>query len=116
MCQAMRRDLDQRLRLADHPHDRAVIEHQPVAVPQHGGPRQVEQEPRAGLAGHDQTTAVAVVGAQDDAIDEAARVPVAAFPDVEGAFHRRQNRKYRCAIGSVSAGAQVKSSPSARTS
>lgn len=27
-----------------------------------------------------------------------------------------QNRKYRCAIGSTSAGSQVKSSPSARTS
>ena len=79
MCQAMRsrsaarrRDLDQRLRLADDPHDRAVVEHQPVAVAQHRGLRQVEQEARAGLAGHDQTAAVAVVGGEHDAVDEAA--------------------------------------------
>jgi hypothetical protein len=30
--------------------------------------------------------------------------------------HFIQNRKYRCAIGNTSAGAQVSSSPSARTS
>ena len=29
---------------------------------------------------------------------------------------KHQNKKYRCAIGSVSAGAQVSNSPSARTS
>ncbi|MBF5094629.1 hypothetical protein F1643_09245 [Azospirillum sp. INR13] len=32
----------------------------------------------------------------------------------EGAYH--QNRKYRCAIGRTSAGSQVSSCPSARTS
>ena len=32
-------------------------------------------------------------------------------PDV----HRLQNRKYRCAIGRLTAGSQVSSSPSART-
>jgi hypothetical protein len=34
----------------------------------------------------------------------------------ESRFLRRQNRKYRCAIGSTLAGSQVSSSPSARTS
>jgi hypothetical protein len=70
-------DLDQRLGLADHPHDRAVVEHEPVAVAQHRGLRQIEQEARAGLAGHDEAAAMAIVGCERDPVDRAGRAPVA---------------------------------------
>ena len=39
-----RRNLDQRLRPADNPHDGAVVEHQPVAIAQSRCLRQVEKK------------------------------------------------------------------------
>ena len=44
------------------------------------------------------------------------QVPAALISDARRMGICFQNKKYRCAIGSTSAGAQVKSSPSAVTS
>ena len=45
-------DLQERLGQPDHAHDRAVVEHKPVAVLQRGRLRQVEQELCSALAFH----------------------------------------------------------------
>ena len=119
-CGGCRGDLDQRLGLAGDPHDRAVVEHQPVAVAQRGRLRQIEQERVPPSPVSDDAAAMAVVGIEHDAVDRARlrpSVPAALHLRMRVASDRsRQNRKYRCAIGSTSAGAQVSSSPSARTS
>jgi hypothetical protein len=58
-----------------------------------------------------------VAGIKQDTIDGFSRVPLACNFDFGGALHSRcQNKKYLCAIGSTSAGAQVSSSPLAVTS
>jgi hypothetical protein len=58
-----------------------------------------------------------VAGIKHDTIDGFSRVPLARNFDFGGALHSRcQNKKYLCAIGSTSAGAQVSSSPLAVTS
>jgi hypothetical protein len=63
---------------------------------------------------------VAIVRRERDPVDRADRAPVAGWLYFGRTPHLGlggcQNRKYRCAIGSTSAGAQVNSSPSARTS
>ena len=117
-CSRRRGDLDQRLALAGDTHDGAILEHEAVAVTQRGRVRQIEQECRAALAGQRNPAAMALVGIEHDAVDRRRAVPGASGSDSDA---RRigshpQNKKYRCAIGSTSAGAQVKSSPSARTS
>ena len=114
-----RGDFDQRLGLAGDAHDGAVVEHEAVAVTQRGRMRQIEQECRAALAGQRHAAAMAVAGIEHDAVDRFRRVPGAGRPDRGCASHRivsLQNKKYRCAIGSTSAGAQVSNSPSAVTS
>ena len=60
LLRVRRRDLDQRLRLAGDPHDRAVVEHQPVAVAQLHRLRQIEQIGRAALADEHDAPAMAV--------------------------------------------------------
>ena len=81
---------------------------------------QIEQERRALLAGQHDAPAVAVVGVEHDTVDgRASRIPVPLrlAPAVTRCIACiTQNRKYRCAIGSTSAGSQVSNSPSARTS
>ena len=62
---------------------------------------------------------MAFVGIEHDSIDLDRRVPGTGGSDFRRTLHWTQylqNKKYRCAIGSTSAGAQVSSSPSARTS
>ena len=104
--------------LAGDAHDRAVVEHEAVAVAQRDRLRQVEQEFRAALAGQHDAAAVALAGVEHDAVDRASRASHApAALDLgsrAASCSLLQNRKYRCAIGSTSAGAQVSSSPSAR--
>jgi hypothetical protein len=120
-----RRDLDQRLGLRDDGDDGAVVEHEPVAVAQPRDLREVQQEFHAALAGEYHAAAVALVGIENNAIDGVCPAPRARADDLRCPFHRAnafedlgpdQNRKYLCAIGSTSAGAQVRSSPSAVTS
>ena len=83
MCQAsrtkssgaLRADLDQRLRLPRHHDDRSILQHQPVAVAQHHRLREIEQQPRALLAGQHDAPPLAVVGIEHDAVDRAPNVP-----------------------------------------
>jgi hypothetical protein len=64
-----------------------------------------------------QPSPLPVAGIKHDTIDGFSRVPLARNVDFGGALHSRcQNKKYLCAIGSTSAGAQVSSSPLAVTS
>ena len=82
-----RRDLDQRLRPADDPHDGAVVEHQTVAIAQSGRLRQVEQKLGAALAGQDDTAAMPLMRVERDRIDGAGVVPMAGGLDFARAFH-----------------------------
>ena len=68
---------------------------------------------------------MAPVGIENHAIDGVRGTPCPGAGHLESPLHRAnafedlgpyQNRKYLCAIGSTSAGAQVNSSPSAVTS
>ena len=108
-----RTDLGQRFGRRPHRDDAAVLQHQAVAVAKRRRFRQVEQEFETALAGHRQPAAMAVVMVENHRVGGGAG-PMAGGQDLRGADH--QNRKYRCAIGSTSAGAQVSNSPSARTS
>src|SRR5882757_5377665 len=184
-----RADLDQPLRLSGHHDDRAVLQHEAIAVTHGHGLIEIEQQPRALLAGQYNAPPLAVIGVEHDAVDCLANGPTSRRPDcrntlwrthggglrtrssrsariisgvaslrnshsaialpmvkiIKGTIHRAQPSsvryantasaaasrptakrttcasmvqymKYRCAIGSTSAGSQVKSSPSARTS
>ena len=118
LCGLGGRDLDQRLGLAGDAHDRAVVEHQPVAVAQRGGVRQIEQKGEPALGREHHAAAMALARIEHHPVDRRGIVPLSGRPHRACPAHarRRQNRKYRCAMGSTSAGAQVSSSPSARTS
>ena len=77
----------------------------------------------AALAGQHTSPTMALVGIEHDLVDDADRGAGPGWPaGAEWLFNARcigrhsQNKKYRWAIGSTSAGAQVSSSPSARTS
>ena len=110
-------DLDQRLGPACNGHDRAVLEHETVAVFQRHRAVEIEQKFRAVLAGEHDAAAMPFVRIEHDAIDGAARVETPRIYRLHRAIpFSTQNKKYRCAIGSTSAGAQVNSSPSAVTS
>jgi hypothetical protein len=112
-----RRNLDQRLGTTDHAHDPAIVEHEAVAVVQHGRPRQIEQERRAAFARQYGAPAMPLIGIERNLIDVTC-APLTGWLDGDDPRHdsSSQNKKYRCAIGSTSAGAQVMSSPSAVTS
>ena len=69
IMRARRRDLDQRFGLAGNPHDCSILQHEPVAVPQRGGMRQVEQECGATLARQRDPPAMALIGVEDDTVD-----------------------------------------------
>jgi hypothetical protein len=119
------RDFYQRLRLRDDGDGRTVIQQKPVAVAQRCRFREIEQELEPALTGQHDAPAVALIGIEHDPVDGIGRAPRAGAQyrcgtlrgaDARKDFGRHQNRKYLCAIGSTSAGAQVKSSPSAFTS
>jgi hypothetical protein len=82
------RNVQQRLGLGDDPHDRAIFEDEAVAVAQHGGVRQVEQDTRAALAGQREAAALAVVGIEHDAVACRSGIPCAGPPDLGCAPHR----------------------------
>ena len=71
LLRTSRRDLDQGLTLADNQDDGAVIEHEAVAVVQHGRVRQVEQELCAPLAAQDHPATMALVGIEHHPVDDA---------------------------------------------
>ena len=82
-----RRNLDQRLRPADDPHDAAIIKHEAIAVMQGRGLRQIEQKPRAALAAQNDAPAMALMGIERDGIDGAGGVPVAGGFDFVRTLH-----------------------------
>ncbi len=94
-CGVARGDLDQRLGLAGDPHDRAVLEHEAVAVAQRDGVRQIEQKGGAAFARQHDAAAMALVGIEHHAIDRGRRVPAAGRSDLGCALHgpRPQNKK-----------------------
>jgi hypothetical protein len=118
-------DFDQRFGLRSHSDDHAIIEDKPVAGLEHGGLRQIEQELRPSLAHKHDAAPVPLAGVEHDAIGRVIDAPHACAQDLRCPpsiadtvkdIGRDQNRKYLCAIGSTSAGAQVSSSSSAVTS
>jgi hypothetical protein len=79
--------------------------------------RQVEQEDEVALGPHRYAAAMAPVVRQEHGIRRLQSLRLRCRLDRYGAqSSHAQNKKYRCAIGSTSAGAQVNSSPSAVTS
>jgi hypothetical protein len=96
-----------------HPHQ-PVRQHQPIAISQPAGLREIEQDipPACGYQTH--AAAMPLIEIQQDRVDFLRRWPFARRTHI--LHERAQNRKYRCAIGNTVAGAQVSSTPSARTS
>ena len=62
--------LEQRLRLVLDAHDRAIVEHEPVAVPERHGVRQIEQEFRSFPAGEHDPTPMPLVRIEHDEVDD----------------------------------------------
>ena len=69
------RDLGQRLRNSLHGDNRAVVEHEAIAVAQRDGTFEVEQERRAVLSRQNDSPTVTVIGIENHAIDGFDRVP-----------------------------------------
>jgi hypothetical protein len=69
-----RSDFDQRLRPPDHAHNGTILQHQAIAVAQHRGLGQIEQECRPFLAGQHDAATLALVGVEHDAIDDTVSV------------------------------------------
>ncbi len=91
--------------------DPSILKFQSVAGAEQNGLPKVEEADGSVICGDDDPTAVTRVVVEGGVIR---RVPPRARgQDVDDAL---QNRKYLCAMGNTSAGAQVRSSPSARTS
>src|SRR5688500_9851468 len=108
--------LKQWLGLADDSYDRPILKHEPVAVLEHRRCFEIEQETRSRSAGQHDTATMTIAGVKHDAVDCPGGAPRTHPLDLASPLHHRyQNKKYRCAIGSTSAGAQVSSSPSAVT-
>jgi hypothetical protein len=63
-------NLDQMLRLTDDPHDRAVVEHEAVAVPERGSVWKIEQEGGAALAGEHDAPSMALVRVEHDTVND----------------------------------------------
>jgi hypothetical protein len=65
------RDLDQRLWLAGNQDDGAVVEHEAVAVVQHGRVRKIEQDLCAPLAAQDHAATMALIRIEHHPVDDA---------------------------------------------
>jgi len=80
-------DLGQRLRLSGDRHDRAVIEHEPVAFSQRHRMIEIEQKFRAMLCGQHDPAAMPLVGIEHDAVDGAACVETTGRSNLRGSLH-----------------------------
>ncbi len=109
-----RADFEQALGRRLDPDETAVVEDEGIAVIEQDRVGQIEQERGAADAPHGDAAAMPVAVVEHDAVDDLAARQGVAADEGSGAHH--QNRKYRWAIGTTSAGSQTKSSPSARTS
>ncbi len=83
----VRRDLGERFGRRIDGDDAAVLEHQPVAVPERHGLGQIEQEIQPASSGHRHAAAVPLVVIEDDAVDRFPR-PLSGGVDLGGADHR----------------------------
>src|ERR1700722_19396329 len=81
-------DFNERLGPPDDPYDRAVLEHQAVAVAQRSGLRKIEQEFRSALAAQHDTAAMAVMRVECDRVDGLRLFPMAGSFNVVNALHR----------------------------
>ena len=109
-------DLQQPLGRGLDPDEAAILQHQGVTVVEDRRLGQVEQEGQSADPAHGHAAAMPVAMVEDDAVDDLAEERVSADHFRGADQGRAQNRKYRWAIGSTSAGSQTRSSPSARTS
>ena len=80
-------DFNQRLGPPNDADDRAVVEHQAVAVAQRGGLRKIEQEFCAALAAQHDAAAMAVMRVERDRVDGCRLIPMSGGFDVVCAFH-----------------------------
>jgi hypothetical protein len=80
-------DFNKRLRPSDDADDRAVLEHQAVAVAQRGGLWEIEQEFCAALAAQHDAAAMAVMRIECDRVDRRRLIPMSGGFDVVCAFH-----------------------------
>ncbi len=80
-------DLDQRLGCSIHDNDTAILEHQPIAVPERHGLGEIEQEFQPVGRGHRHAPAVPLVIIQDDAVGRFLR-PLPGRVDVGRTDHR----------------------------
>jgi hypothetical protein len=80
-------DFDKRLGPADDPDDRAVLEHEAVAVPERDGLRKIEQEFCATLAAQHHAPAMTFVRVERNRIDSACLIPMSGGLDIARALH-----------------------------
>jgi hypothetical protein len=80
-------DFDERLGPADHADDRAVVEHETVAVAERGGLRQIEQKFGAALTAQHHPPAMALMRIEEDGVDGARFIPVSGGFDGARALH-----------------------------
>jgi hypothetical protein len=73
-------DLGEQFDTTADAHDRSIVEHKTVAVPQVGRVRQIQQKTRAALSGQHQASAMPIVGVENHAVDGGC-VPLARRPD-----------------------------------
>ena len=71
LLRTSRRDLDQGLALAGNQDDGAVVEHEAVAVVQHGRVRKIEQDLCAPLAAQDHAATMALIRIEHHPVDDA---------------------------------------------
>lgn len=99
----------------DHPDEAAIVQQQSISVCQSNGLIEIELNSPIIIGAQPDPTAMTIVIIERHAGGFLIRWPIARFENTCGATNH-QNRKYRCAIGSSTAGSQVSNSPSARTS
>ena len=71
LLRTSRRDFDQGLALAGNQDDGAVVEHEAVAVVQHGRVRKIEQDLCAPLAAQDHAATMALIRIEHHPVDDA---------------------------------------------
>jgi hypothetical protein len=80
-------DFNERLGPSDDPDDRAVVEHQAIAIAERSSLRKIEQEFGAALAVQHDPAAMAVMGIECDRVNGRRLIPVSGGFDVACALH-----------------------------
>lgn len=113
--------LDESLGRRPYQNDPAIVQDKPVTIAQCECTWKVEQERQAGLRSHCNPAPMARVEIENHGVDRHGFDPGSCRANFSAGEHcgipgAAQAMKYLCAIGRMSAGAQVRSSPFARTS